>query len=133
MAMGYLRNEQLVNTTRNQKQQRKNSGGIGISFVTTMLERFAHEHQVIMSAHLSPLDVEFQQRLAQAQRVFRGAFSPSDALAHAQASIYQTMQQQASYWAFMQLFFILACLSCVCALVVFFFKNVRAGKPVVAH
>jgi DHA2 family multidrug resistance protein len=133
MTMGLLRNEQLGNATGIQNLVRNIGGGIGISFVATMLERYAQAHQVIMSAHLSPMQPEFQQRLALTQRLFQPGFSPSDALAHAQASIYKIVLQQANYWASMQIFFVFSCLAAVCVLFVFFFKRVKSTRAVAAH
>jgi DHA2 family multidrug resistance protein len=133
MTMGLLRNEQLGNATGIQNLVRNIGGGIGISFVATMLERYAQAHQVIMSAHLSPMQPEFQQRLALTQRLFQPGFSPADAMAHAQAAIYKLMLQQSNYWAAMEIFFVFSCLAATCVPFVFFFNRVKSSRVVAAH
>jgi DHA2 family multidrug resistance protein len=133
LALGTLRNEQLANATGIQNLVRNIGGGIGISFITTMLERYAQAHQVILSAQMSPLRPEFQQQLALTQRMFESSFSPADALVHAQATLYRMMLQQASYWAFVQIFFAIACLCGLCVLGVLFFKRVKSTGAVALH
>jgi DHA2 family multidrug resistance protein len=131
--LGRLRNEQLGNATGIQNLVRNIGGGIGISVVSTMLERYAQAHQVFMTARLSPLQPEYRQRLRATQHIFESGFSPADALTHAQASLYRMLEQQASFWAFIELFFLIACLSGVCVVFVFLFRRVQSARPVVLH
>jgi hypothetical protein len=86
-----------------------------------------------MSAHLSPLDPEFRQRLAATQRLFEAHHSPPDALRLAQASLYGLLQRQASYWAFIELFFCIACLCALCVFGVFLFRRVKSIATTAVH
>jgi hypothetical protein len=64
------------------------------------------------------------------QKVFESSFSPADAALRAQASTYQLLLQQANYWAFIQLFFWIACLSGISAVVVFLMRKAKStGAP----
>ncbi len=62
LTLGTLRNEQIGNGTGIQNLMRNIGGSIGISFVSTMLVRYAQAHQVFLVDRLTPLDPLFQQR-----------------------------------------------------------------------
>ena len=133
VTLGALRNDQIGNAAGIQNLVRNVGGSIGISFVSTMLERYAQAHQVFMSAQLSPLNPAYVRKIAQAQHVFASHFSPADALQHAQAMLYNTLLQQASYWAFVQLFYVIAWVCVLCLVAVLCLRTVKGARPVVAH
>ncbi len=129
LAIGTLRNEQIGNATGLQNLVRNIGGSVGLSFVSTMLERYAQAHQAMMVGQLSPLNPQYQQHLGFAQKLLELHFDPAGALARARDLIYHGMLQQSSYWAFMNLFYVVACLCAVCLLCVFVFerpKQIRA-------
>ncbi|HEX5397906.1 MAG TPA: DHA2 family efflux MFS transporter permease subunit [Verrucomicrobiae bacterium] len=129
LSIGTLRNEQIGNATGLQNLVRNIGGSVGLSYVSTMLERYAQAHQSMMVGQLSPLNPEYQQHLGLAQRLLGLHFDPAGALARARELLYHTMLQQSSYWAFMNLFYVVACLCALCLLCVFVFerpKQVRA-------
>jgi hypothetical protein len=67
------------------------------------------------------------------QHAFGTKFGPVDALQRAQASVYNLVLQQADYWAFMQLFYVIA-LGCGLAIIgVMALKNVKSTRPVAMH
>jgi len=123
LALGTLPNEQLGNASGLQNLVRNIGGSVGLSFVSTMLERYAQAHQAMMVAQLSPLNPQYQQHLGLAQRLLEMHFGPTDALARAGDLLYHTMLQQASYWSFMNLFYVVACLCAICFLCVFVFEK----------
>ncbi len=133
LALGTLTNEQIGSGTGIQNLARNIGGGIGISFVSTMLVRYAQAHQVFMVGQVSPLNPLYQQRLGVLQHAFGANFGPVDALQRAQASVYNLVLQQADYWAFMQLFYVIA-LGCGLAIIgVMALKNVKSTRPVAVH
>ena len=132
MALGTLPNDQLGNATGIQNLLRNIGGSIGISFVTTMLARYAQAHQVFLVPHVSELNPIFQQRLGALQGVFESNFSPPDALIRAQASINNTVVQQVNYWAFVQLFYLIAWVCLICILGMLLFRRVKTAGPVAA-
>jgi DHA2 family multidrug resistance protein len=126
LAVGTLRNEQIGNATGIQNLVRNIGGSIGISFVSTMLERYAQAHQYFMTTRLTPLEPGYQQRIGTVQHIFGTTFSSVDALARSQGAIYNVLLQQANYWAFVELFYAFA-LACVAStLGVLFFQRVKA-------
>ena len=130
LAIGTLRNEQIGNATGLQNLVRNIGGSVGLSFVSTMLERYAQAHQAMMVGQLSPLNPQYQQHLGLAQRLLELRFDPADALARARDLLYHTMLQQSSYWSFMNLFYVVACLCAMCVLCVFIFERPREVRAV---
>jgi MFS transporter, DHA2 family, multidrug resistance protein len=128
LALGTLANEQIGNASGLQNLVRNIGGSVGLSFVSTMLERYAQAHQAMMVGQLSSLNPQYQQHLGLAQTLLKSHFSPTDALTRAGDLLYHTMLQQASYWSFMNLFYIVALLCAACFLCVFVFE-----KPTQIH
>lgn len=130
LSIGTLSNEQMGNATGLQNLVRNIGGSVGLSFVSTMLERYAQSHQAMMVAQLSPLNPQYQQHLDFAQRLLELHFDPADALARARDLLYHVMLQQSGYWAFMNLFYLVACLCAVCLLCVFVFERPKQARAV---
>jgi DHA2 family multidrug resistance protein len=128
LAVGTLSNQQIGNAIGIQNLIRNIGGSVGLSLVSTFQERFSQAHQFHMVKFLSPLNPQYQQRLAALQSVFVQRFNPADSLAHARGMLYQTLLQQSSYWAFMDLFFLVGCLCVLSVLGI-----VLYAKPHTAH
>ncbi len=125
LAIGTLRNEQIGNATGIQNLVRNIGGSVGLSYVSTMLVRYAQAHQAMMVGQLSPLNPQYRHKSDVLQQVFGQRFNPVDALARARDFLYHTLLQQADYWSFMNLFYVVACLCAVCVLCVLFFERPR--------
>lgn len=130
LAIGTLPNEQIGNATGIQNLVRNIGGSIGLSFVSTMLERYAQAHQALMIGKLSALNAPYRARLGLAQRLLELHFGPIDALARARELLYRLLIQQSSYWAFMDIFFVIACLCVFCVLCVPIFERPRTARAV---
>jgi len=128
LAVGTLSNQQISNAIGLQNLIRNIGGSIGLSLVSTFQQRLAQAHQYHMVKFLSPLNPFYQQKLDAVQHVFAQHFNPADAMAHARGLIYNTLLQQSSYWAFMDLFFLVACVCAVCVFGIFFYE-----KPQTVH
>ena len=63
LAVGTLRNEQIGNASGLQNLIRNIGGSIGLSFVSTLLQRYSQTHQSMMVGQLSPLNPEYQQHI----------------------------------------------------------------------
>jgi DHA2 family multidrug resistance protein len=134
VGLGTLRNEQIGNAAGIQNLVRNLGGSVGISFVATMLERFAQAHQVFMAGRFSPLNPLFQQRLAAIQAFLQLHFGAVDAHIRAEVVLFATVQKQTAYWAFIELFYDFFWVGLVCALAVWMLKKVKsAGSGVAAH
>lgn len=64
------------------------------------------------------------------RQVFEQHFNPADALARADDLLYKTLLQQSNYWAFMDVFLLVAGLCAASALCVFVFKRPQAARSV---
>ena len=126
MAVGTLRNEQIGNAIGLQNLIRNIGGSIGLSLVSTLQERYAQAHQSMLVGQLSPLNPQYLDKSGAVQQVFEQRFSPLDALAHAQGWLYHTLLQQSDYWAFMNLFFLVACVCAGCILGIVLYEKPRA-------
>jgi len=129
LAIGTLGNEEIGNASGIQNLLRNIGGSVGLSFVSTMLVRYAQTHQAQMISHFSQLNLSYQHHLNSAQHLFQGHFSPVDALARARESLYHVLIQQSNYWSFVNLFFNVSCLCFICVFFVFIFekpKNIHA-------
>jgi len=128
LAIGTLRNEQIGNATGMQNLVRNVGGSIGLSYVATMLQRYAQVHQALMVGHLSQVSPQYQARLGLLQRLFERGFTAPDAFLKARGMLYNGLLQQSSYWAFVDLFFVVAVLSAACIVLVPIFR-----RPVTVH
>jgi MFS transporter, DHA2 family, multidrug resistance protein len=132
--MGHLKQEQISNASGIFNLMRNLGGSVGIASLTTILTRRAQMHQAMMVSHLTPFDPAFQQSLQAAQ----AALTPQSGswLAHlqAQASIYSSLGQQATLWAFVDDFRLFGLLCICCVPLVLLFKRVPKHRaPIAAH
>jgi DHA2 family multidrug resistance protein len=91
----------------------------GISFVTTYLARQSQLHQAILTAHVTPYDLPYQQVLGATQGLLmnRGA-DTTTAARQATATIYGMVQRQASLLSFNEAFRVMAVLFVLCVALV---------------
>jgi DHA2 family multidrug resistance protein len=134
LGLGTLRNDQIGNAAGIQNLLRNIGGSVGISIVSTMLDRLAQTHQAFMTGRVSALNPVYLQQVAQLQGVMQSHFSPADAHPRAQALIYGIVNHQTSYWAFIDLFYGSVWLGLACAIGVWLLDRVKStGAGVVAH
>jgi DHA2 family multidrug resistance protein len=133
VGLGTLRNEQIGNAAGIQNLVRNIGGSVGISFVSTMLERTAQSHQVFLTERVSALSPLYRQKIHALQGLFQTQFSPADARPRAEAMVYNVVHQQASYWAFIELFYSFMWIGLVCAVAVWALQNVKKSGPIAAH
>jgi DHA2 family multidrug resistance protein len=134
VGMGTLRNDQIGNAAGIQNLLRNIGGSVGISFVSTMLERFAQAHQAYMTAGVSALNPIYQQNVSRLQGLLQSHFSPVDARLRAEGMIYNVVHQQTSYWAFIDLFYWFMWLGLACTFGVWLLKEVKStGSGISAH
>jgi MFS transporter, DHA2 family, multidrug resistance protein len=130
VTLGVLRNDQIGNAAGIQNLVRNVGGSIGISFISTMLVRYAQAHQVFLAGRISPLSPAYHAHVTALQGVFAAHFSAPDALQRAQAMIYNSVLQQASYWAFVQLFYNIMWMCVACMVGVMLLRTVKGARPV---
>jgi MFS transporter, DHA2 family, multidrug resistance protein len=133
VAMGTLPQAEMGNASGIFNLMRNVGGSVGISVVTTMLTRNAQVHQAYMVSHLTPGAFPLGFRSQVLQRYLAGHFDEVEAARKAQGEIYGELQRQATLWAFVDNFRMLAFLCLVCAGLVFFFRKVKAKRPGPMH
>lgn len=133
MSMGTLANEQMGNATGIFNLMRNVGGGIGISVVTTLLSRFSQVHQTIMTAHMTPYDPAYTQRLAAARHAFTPLVGAGRATQMSYGVVYTSLVRQSTLMAFVDNFRVMALLCLMCLGTVFLFKKVKRHGPVAPH
>jgi DHA2 family multidrug resistance protein len=109
-------------------------GSVGISLVTTLVTRGTQAHQALLVGHLTKFDAPFRSQLDTLQHSLT-AHSGQAALMQAYGVLYQTLQQQAGLWAYVDNFRLLAliCMALVPIIVLFKKGKVSPGAAAVAH
>ena len=116
----------LINLARNV------GASMGISYVTTMLDRRAQFHQDRLAAHLDPANPRLQQMLHGTTAALRAHSGPLRALQQAYALLQFNVQRQASMLSYIDNFRILAIVSlCLIPLVLLVKKPRKAGASAV--
>lgn len=103
LALGRLRNEQVGNAAGIYNLMRNLGGSVGISVVTTLLQRGAQAHQAVLVSHLTPYDPTYREWLGRAETLLEpksGAAAPQQAL----GLLFRVLRQQATLLAFVDSF-----------------------------
>lgn len=110
----------LINAMRNL------GGSVGISFVTTMLDRRGQFHQNRLVGDIAPFRAAYRQAIAHAARHFvQSGASPVAASQQAFASVTQRLLQQAQMLSYLDVFKMLAIGSLVALPLAIFLKRIR--------
>jgi DHA2 family multidrug resistance protein len=118
----------LTNLFRNQ------GASFGIAFVTTVVARRTQYHRSVLVAHATPLNLRYQAVLTNLSAHFaRHGFSVADASVHAHAQFGRILDQQASFLASLDCFWLLGCACIIGAPLVFFTRKFRSAGPGSAH
>ena len=135
MAYGTLRNDQIGNASGLFNLMRNVGGSIGISIAQTLLVRRAALHQNEITNSVPITGAAFQQAVQTTRLYLAGSFlGPANAAAGANANLYQQLIRQSLYWAFVDVFRLLALLCLACVAIVWTFQKVKGkGPPAGAH
>jgi len=131
-AYGTLKNDQIGNASGVFNLMRNIGGSIGISIATTLLTRRSdvHQNEILSSSTGTGLATQLHGLTG----FLSGSYGAANATAPAQATLYRSLEQQASLWSFIDVFRWLSLLCFFCVIVVWFFKKVKPGKgPAGAH
>lgn len=113
----------LINLMRNL------GSSVGISAVTTLIERRADLHQDRLAGHLTPYNPIYRAALQHmASALMRGGESPAVALRQATASIYYAVQTQALAISYVDAFQILSIAALMMILMVIFLRSIDPNK-----
>jgi MFS transporter, DHA2 family, multidrug resistance protein len=118
----------LTNLFRNQ------GASFGIAFATTVVARRAQYHRSVLVAHATPLDAPYQVVLTKLSAYFaQHGYSAADASIHAHAQFGRILDQQASFLASLDCFWLLGCACLIGAPLVFFTRKFSSAGPGSAH
>ena len=113
----------LINLMRNL------GGSVGISVVTTMLDRRSQLHQERLVSHLTPFDPTFRAGIQGAAGTLgRQGADPGSAVSQAIGSIYHSVQTQAMMLSYLDVFKMLSVAALVMLVGVFSLRSVKPGE-----
>jgi DHA2 family multidrug resistance protein len=117
----------LINLARNF------GGSIGVSISQTVLARREQFHQSRLSEQVGTWNPEYHQTITDAQSYFAGQHSTGGSAAQTGiAWIGQTVQQQASFLSYIDVFVVLGVIAAVLVPLALTLRSVKAGKQPVA-
>ncbi|HST12055.1 MAG TPA: DHA2 family efflux MFS transporter permease subunit [Terriglobales bacterium] len=109
-------------------------GSVGISFVTTMLDRRTQKHLSDLMGHLSNSNAQFQATLrGMAQQFVSHGASPADAQRQAYAMIQNSVQRQATMLSYLDNFHMLGYAILAMIPMVFLMKKTRSSGGMAVH
>jgi MFS transporter, DHA2 family, multidrug resistance protein len=106
-------------------------GSVGISSITALVTRSTQVHQDLMVRHFSRFAAPFRHQLATLQTSLA---AESGQAAHSQAYgvLYQTLQQQAGLWAYVEQFRLLALICLALVPIIFLFRKAKTSPEAAA-
>jgi DHA2 family multidrug resistance protein len=128
-AYGTLDNKQIGNASGLFNLFRNVGGSIGISIASTLLTRRSDVHQNEILNSVPITGQQFQNHLGALQSFLSNPYGHANALAPAQATLYQQLQRQATTWSFVDVFRWLSLLCFFCVPIVWMLRKVKPGKP----
>jgi MFS transporter, DHA2 family, multidrug resistance protein len=106
-------------------------GSVGISSITALVIRSTQVHQDLMVRHFSRFAAPFRQQLATLQ-TWLAAESGQAAHSQAYGVLYQTLQQQAGLWAYVEKFRLLALICLALVPIIFLFRKAKTSPEAAA-
>jgi DHA2 family multidrug resistance protein len=132
LAVSTLRNEQIGNAIAFQNLIRNVGGSVGLSMVSTLLQRFSQVHQALLVGRLTPLNPQYRQQTHLVQKFLEQHYTLPESASLARGLLNGRLLQQSSYWAFVDVFFLVACISAICVLGILLYEKPRATHAVSA-
>jgi DHA2 family multidrug resistance protein len=123
LTMGTLSNEQMGRGTGIYNLTRNMGASFGISMVTTLLVRDAQRHQNLMAGRMNPGNPVFRAFIDQLHTFFALHAGFAAPLRQACALAYRILVQQATLWAYVTDFRLLACLTLACVPFLLLFRR----------
>jgi DHA2 family multidrug resistance protein len=108
-------------------------GSVGISAITALVSRGAQTHQALMVGKMGQYNPVFSAQLAKIQGALTAQVGAAAAHDRSYGLMYQTLQQQASLWSYVDLFRLLVIVCLLCVPLVFLFKKPKGGAVAGDH
>ena len=103
-------------------------GSVGISALTTLVARGAQTHQALLVGQTSQFNPVFNEQIAKLQTALTPEVGPAAAHSQAYGLTYQTLQQQATLWSYVDQFRMLVIVCLLCVPLVFLFKRPKRSS-----
>ena len=124
VSMGTLPQSQISNASGVFNLMRNLGGSFGISLFETFIARRAQTHQSILSANITPENLDAQQRLMELQHYLAPRFGPVEGHQKALGLMYAGLERQSHLLAFMDSFQTLAVISLGCISLTLLLKRI---------
>jgi MFS transporter, DHA2 family, multidrug resistance protein len=109
-------------------------GSVGISFVTTMLDRRAQKHLADLTSHLTGANAHFQAMVRGiAQSLVAHGTNPADAQKQAYGVLQNMVQRQATLLAYIDNFYVLGFVILAMIPMVFLMKRTKSSGEMAVH
>jgi MFS transporter, DHA2 family, multidrug resistance protein len=129
MGFYFVPKEQINSATGLINLARNVGGSMGISFVTTWLDRRAQFHQQVLAAHVQPGSITYQQTMhAITNTLTSHGMNAGPASMQAQGMIYGQLQRQAQMLSFVDNFWLMGVVCLAVIPVMFLMKKIRPGR-----
>jgi MFS transporter, DHA2 family, multidrug resistance protein len=103
-------------------------GSVGISALTTLVARGAQTHQALLVGQTSQFNPVFNEQIAKVQTALTPEIGSAAAHSQAYGLTYQTLQQQATLWSYVDQFRMLVIVCLLCVPLVFLFKRPKRSS-----
>jgi DHA2 family multidrug resistance protein len=103
-------------------------GSVGISALTTLVSRDAQTHQALMVGQTSQFNPVFNEQIAKLQTALSPQVGSTAAHSQAYGLTYQTLQQQALLWSYVDQFRMVVIVCLLCIPLVFLFKKPKRSS-----
>lgn len=133
VSVASISNEGMGNASGVNNLARTMGGSMGISLTTALVARGAQAHQALLVGHINPYDLVSQQYLQSLVAGFSQYSDPVTAKGRALGVMYGIVQQQATLFAFIDVFRLLAIICVCCIPFVCFLKKTRASGSIALH
>ena len=98
-------------------------GSVGISLITTFITRGTQANQVLLVRHLVPHNPIYLDRLSQMETIVAPHSGAITAQGQAYGLLYETLQQQAALWSYIDQFRLIAVVSLLLAPIIFLYRK----------
>jgi DHA2 family multidrug resistance protein len=134
MAFYFIPKEKFNNATGIINLARNIGGSVGIAGVVTLLARRTQFHQGMLLAHMTPLDLAYQNLVNGSARILFAAGSNfTDAQVQANGLAYGLLQRHAGMLAFVDDFWMMGLMFLGLIPLMFMMKKARPGAPINVH
>ena len=133
LALGSVKPEQMNNASGIFNLMRNMGGSVGISLVTTLVERRAQVHQAFLAGDINTYGAAFQSKFAGLTAMFAQQNGSVTGGQQALGAMGKIVGTQAGVLAYLDTFIFFMALCVPCILGALFLRNTKVSGPVMAH